>query len=120
MVVLSERLAETAGDARIVRQRGLVRFRWTITTGPVRVRVIRARVSPTSELPDSDTVPRRAPRLVWPDRLAIRIASPRVSDVDRDERVADGRLAPVAVLEWPRHSASADVRDGLDGLGRRR
>jgi hypothetical protein len=52
--------------------------------------------------------------------LAIRIASPRVSDVDRDERVAVGRLATVAVLEWPRHSADADLLDGLDGLGRRR
>jgi hypothetical protein len=28
-----------------------------------------------------------------------------------------GRLAPVDVLERPRYSASADVLDGLDGLG---
>jgi hypothetical protein len=30
---------------------------------------------------------------------------------------ASGRLAPVEVLERPRYSASADMLDGLDGLG---
>jgi hypothetical protein len=38
---------------------------------------------------------------------------PRASAVDRLERVAVGRLAPVEVLERPRYSASADVLDGL-------
>ena len=41
---------------------------------------------------------------------------PRASAVDRVERVAVGRLAP-EVLERARYSASADVLDGLDGLG---
>ena len=45
-----------------------------------------------------------------------RPAFPRASAVDRLERVAVGRLAP-GVLERARYSASADVRDGLDGLG---
>ena len=49
-----------------------------------------------------------------PDRLATRI--PRTSAVERLERVAVGRLAP-EVLEQARYSASADVFDGLDGLG---
>jgi hypothetical protein len=82
----------------------------------VRVLVIRPLVSPDIvELPDRDNVPCRAPRLVWPDRFGDRI--PRASAVDRLERVAVGRLAPVEVLERPRYSASADVLDGLDGLG---
>jgi hypothetical protein len=78
----------------------------------VRVLVIRPLVSPdVVELPDRDNVPCRAPRLVWPDRLANRIR--RASAVDRLERVAVGRLALVGVLERPWYSGSADVLDGV-------
>ena len=66
-------------------------------------------------LPDSDNVPVQgaAPGAARP----VGDRSPRASAVDRLERVAVGRLAPVEVLERARYSASADVLDGLDGLG---
>ena len=63
------------------------------------------------ELPDSDNVPVQSAAPCVADRLAT--AFPRASAVDRLERVAVGRLAPVNVLERPRYSASADVLDGL-------
>jgi hypothetical protein len=63
------------------------------------------------ELPDSDEVPVHCAAPGVGDRLAT--AFPRASAVDRLERVAVGRLAPLEGVERPRPSASGDVLDGL-------
>ena len=77
----------------------------------MRVLVIRPLVSPdVVELPDSDNVPCRAPRLVWPDRLATAFRAPAPSTGSSVSRSVVSRLE---VLERARYSASADVLDGL-------
>jgi hypothetical protein len=63
LVILSERLAETAGDARIRETAGAGEVPLDDHDGPGARAGDRPGVSPTSELPDSDTC--RAERRAW-------------------------------------------------------
>ena len=112
LLVPSERLAGTAGDARIRGTAGRVSIALEDHDGSGARAGEKPLVSPdVVELPASDNVPVQsaAPGVARPvgDRI------PRASAVDRLGRVAVGRFAPVEVLERPRYSASADVLDGL-------
>ena len=97
-------------------QRGRVSITLEDRDGPGARAGVQPLVSPdVVELPDSDNVPVQSAAPGVARSVGDRI--PRAGAVDRLERVAVGRLAPVEVLEPPRYSASDDVLGVLDGLG---